>query len=632
MLTEGGNVFKDETGRIKTQRINLRDIVPTVSWLEKVSGLALQDNMLGSTGQKPTSGDLDLAVDSTRTDKQTLIDTLSQYVKQLGHDPRDWIKKSGISVHFLTPIRGDSDQGFVQTDFMFLPKPNFSKFILKQDPNSEYKGATRNVLINSMAKSLGLKLNQTSGIHDRNTNDLVSDDPDQIAKMLLGNDYTHVDLGSVEKIFKALQADPNREDKIADFREYLAREGLPMPDELAESESGIMARLRDRIINQGMQVIVENDKAARKDPRIPHPEDFVFSGGATAAEKAIQGLEYAAQNAKDITIKWDGMPALIWGRMPDGSLAIMDKYMFDAGVVARNPQDWIKYDQQKSSGKLRPDLYQKLEIIWPLLDKATQGAGFYWGDLLWAGQLQPQDGFYVFQPNKVRYRIPVTPQSQNTVGNKQGGIVVHQYFQNLGDKTAQPWNGQGLQNVPKGMAILTPNFGIDFRLAAPDLSQARSAIKKYGPDVDQLLDSLPTSTRQRLQTYYNQRIIGATSLSLPNWLKIHGQSAKQYNNLVVGNPNTDGTYSAATGNVPGKLFTLDAQNKPIPSGAYVGLETIWQSVYQAKLRMAQQLEQQVRGLEQSTQGQAEGEGFVINTPFGLIKLVNRGIFGGGSKR
>lgn len=626
MLTEGGNVFKDADGRAKTQRINLADITPTVSWLEKVTGLTLQNNMLGSTGLKPSSGDLDLAVDANKETKDDLIEKLSAYVQKLGQDPRDWIRKSGISVHFLTPIRGDIRQGYVQTDFMFVPKPAFSKFILRQDLDSDYQGSTRNVLINSIAKSLGYKLNQTAGIQDRATNEIISDDPDVIAKLLLTDQATKDDLGSVEKIFRALAGDANREAKIADFREHMQREGLPLPSDLSESDIGLMARLRDRIVNQGMQVIIEQEQPQRKDPRIPHPEDFVFMGGSQGAAKAVQGLEYAGQNAGDITIKWDGKPALIFGRLPDGSLSVMDKYMFDSGYAARSPADWQRYDQQKASGKMRPDLYPRIAAIWPLLDAATKGPGFFWGDLMWTGKLEPQDGFYRFQPNEVVYSIPVTATSEKTIGNARAGVAVHQHFENLADKTARTWNGQGLADVPGGAAILRPSFGNRFQLRPPNLQAARSAIKQYGSAVDELLDSLPASTRARIQTYFNQRITGGTTLSLHNWLKGNGVSAKQYRELVTGTPDEQGRYSAATNNVPGKLFTLAGDNTVVPSEAYTGLLTIWDAVYQAKLAMAQQLESQVRGLEQRTRGQAEGEGFVINTPHGLVKLVNRGVF------
>ena len=132
-----------------------------------------------------------------------------------------------------------------------------------------------------------------------------------------------------------------------------------------------------------------------------------------------------------------------------------------------------------------------------------------------------------------------------------------------------------------------------------------------------------------MQTYFNQRIIGGTTFSMPNWLKTKS-SAKQYSELVTGNPDANGQYNAKTNNVPGKLYTLDANNKPVPSPAHLGLLAIWNSIYNLKLNLAQQLEQQVQGLEQSTAGQAEGEGFVVPTPTGLVKLVNRGVFSAGN--
>ena len=186
ILAEGGNIFKDADGVPVTQRIAQTDIKPTLVWLEHMlPGLDLRNNMLGSTGLKPTSGDIDIAVDANSVTKEQLVKRLTDWAVANKFDPRDWVRKSGVAVHFKTPIVGTPERGYVQTDFMFLNKPEFSKFILRQDPNSEYKGATRNVLLNSLAKSMGYKLNQNDGIMDRTTNELITDDPDRIAQMLL---------------------------------------------------------------------------------------------------------------------------------------------------------------------------------------------------------------------------------------------------------------------------------------------------------------------------------------------------------------------------------------------------------------------------------------------------------------
>jgi hypothetical protein len=69
-LIEGGNVFKDGDGRAVTQRINQTDVKSTLAWLEELlPGLDLQNNTLGSTGIKDTSGDLDIAVDANKLPK-----------------------------------------------------------------------------------------------------------------------------------------------------------------------------------------------------------------------------------------------------------------------------------------------------------------------------------------------------------------------------------------------------------------------------------------------------------------------------------------------------------------------------------------------------------------------------------
>ena len=107
MLTESGNIFKDQDKRPLTKRINRSDVDSTLKWLESILvGFDLMNNKLGSTGKKPTSGDLDIAIDSSVHSKEEIIQILTPWVKE--HYPEDklrsWIAKSGVSVHFKAPI------------------------------------------------------------------------------------------------------------------------------------------------------------------------------------------------------------------------------------------------------------------------------------------------------------------------------------------------------------------------------------------------------------------------------------------------------------------------------------------------------------------------------------------------
>jgi hypothetical protein len=307
IINEGGNIFKDASGRALTQRINQTDVKSTIAWLEQLTGLELQDNALGSTGRKPTSGDLDLAVDANQVSKDQLHAKLSQWAQSHGFKPDEYVRKSGISVHLKTPINGRPDNGYVQTDFMFLKDVPFSKFILSAPGDSKYRGVDRNILINSMAKSMGYKLSQVAGLMTRTEPPkLITNAPDQLAKILLNKKATADDLHSVETIIAALANDPEKDAKLKDAREHFAREGVPF-FETAElkpvtgySEVNFLSRLRDRIVNQGMQPLVETT-LMEADARIEHLEDLVFERGTRGVKAALDIITHAAEDTAGTT-------------------------------------------------------------------------------------------------------------------------------------------------------------------------------------------------------------------------------------------------------------------------------------------------------------------------------------------
>ena len=201
ILNEGGNVFKTPDGQDATQRINQADVEPTLKWLEKITGLDHVNFMLGSTGIKPTSGDLDVAVDKEKVNKDALVGKLKAWKDSNApkDDDRSWIAKSGVSVHFKTPIKGDAKNGFVQTDLMF-GDPKFMKFALRGAADSEFKGQHRMIMIASVAKAQGYKWSPTNGLVDRITNEPVTKDPNEVAKVLLGDGASADDMRSVETI------------------------------------------------------------------------------------------------------------------------------------------------------------------------------------------------------------------------------------------------------------------------------------------------------------------------------------------------------------------------------------------------------------------------------------------------
>ena len=238
ILKEGGNVFKGEDGVPVTQRINRADVDPTLAWLEKITGIPHKDFKLGSTGIRSTSGDMDIAVNQEEVSKDDLVAKLTAWVQKNKpqDDVKNWIRKSGINVHFKTPINGDEKNGYVQTDLMF-GNPEFMQFSLRgAGDDTPYKGMHRMLLMASIAKAQGMKWSANKGLLDRATNELITDNPDEIAEKMLGAGAKRADLDSVETIHAKIKNRPDYEDLIVDAKEAFARDNLEMPESLADRQ------------------------------------------------------------------------------------------------------------------------------------------------------------------------------------------------------------------------------------------------------------------------------------------------------------------------------------------------------------------------------------------------------------
>jgi hypothetical protein len=614
-IFEGGNVFKDEDGRSETQRIRQTDVKSTLAWLEElVPGLDLQNNTLGSTGIKDTSGDLDIAVDVNQVSKEQMVAQLSRWAQSHGFKPEEWVRKSGTAVHFKTPINGHPEQGFVQTDFMFLQNVPWSKFVLGAMPvDSQYKGRERNVLMNSIAKSLGYKLNQIAGIADRKTNTIISDDPDAVAKLLLNRTATRQDLASVETILQALSTDSKREEKLADFREHMKREGLPFLESAdlyrPVTDVHFLAKLRDRIVNQGMQPLIEST-LMEAEARIPHIEDLVFDRGTRGIEEAMAIIRAAAEDTRrTTTVKWDGKPAIIWGRDERGQFVLTDKSGFGAkGYEGRATSMAQLAGIMSQRGGERGELIGIYERLWPMLEQATPEnfRGYVQGDLLYTQTPPEVSGNYEFKPNFVEYRIPASSKLGQAVGASEVGIAVHTRYKTA-DAPAEPIRTVNLDPVP-GLLIIEPTVK-DIKNVTPNkklIDQLRAVVSSHGADINGLfnpgelrsaqLSDLPALCKR----YINSRITTDYENLLPDfgaWLQTN-VTPRKYNNIV-------------------EYLQSPRSNMSGITAAF----TAFLLLHEIKMDMLAQLDRQQPGQE----------GWVLATDAGRAKLVNRFGFSAGNR-
>ena len=142
---------------------------------------------------------------------------------------------------------------------------------------------------------------------------------------------------------------------------------------------------------------------------IAHPEDLIISQGSAGAKRVMAELAGLSKNSNTISDKWDGFPAVVFGRDEQGTLVFMDKHMYDK--VANGKLQFMsirEYDD--SRGVNRGDLWEKESILVPALEKIIPNIKnkFYMGDLMWTGTPSTSDNFFVFKPNTVEYRVKIT--------------------------------------------------------------------------------------------------------------------------------------------------------------------------------------------------------------------------------
>ena len=203
ILLEGGNIFQ---GTSDFDHKLIPDMMKQVNSVMSKTGVKALP--IGS-GATPTpgkiSGDLDMIADAgqirdffkVKDNKNAKIE-LEKLFQQAGFET----KKSGQIVHVKTNV-GDSSQ---QVDIMVVDGGETAqKFHVHDIPKgSPYKGVHKQIMIADLAKAKGYKWSPYKGLVNRETNELVSNDLDEVAKLLIGDSATAKDLGSVESIVRAM--------------------------------------------------------------------------------------------------------------------------------------------------------------------------------------------------------------------------------------------------------------------------------------------------------------------------------------------------------------------------------------------------------------------------------------------
>lgn len=250
-LYEGGAVF-DNTGPVLKQ-----DVSAVVDTIRRELPSALQKKIIadiGSAGYKVESGDIDLFIDEKSLlknfdleDVKQAKQALAQYFQAKGYS----VKLSGRNVHVDVPYKASTGkQQYAQVDLMIIadakrvaPWHQHGLRGMYDDPT--FKPAHLYILLNSIAKFLGLKVDAFSGrvLRREPPNEVVADNRDDAAKILLNPGAKGDDLNSVATVMKALEGDPDREGKLAQAYQDVQKGQLTLPENVVPGTAAWFRRL-----------------------------------------------------------------------------------------------------------------------------------------------------------------------------------------------------------------------------------------------------------------------------------------------------------------------------------------------------------------------------------------------------
>lgn len=373
---------------------------------------------------------------------------------------------------------------------------------------------------------------------------------------------------------------------------------MKIKDLLVESKTHIVSKKLSALLTEGA--------------RIEHPEDLIFTDGSAGAMHGLESIEDLAHSTDNISIKWDGSPALIFGRDEEGRFIMTDKSGWGAKTYQGKPtsSDELVAMMMKRGGDpvMRGEFAAKLKRIWPMFAASVPHnfRGYFWGDLLWFETPPIKNGAFVFKPNTVTYEVDVDSDLGKKIAKSSAGMVIHQFFPDQ-FSPAQPVESISALSQNQGVLFMTPELDQKPKLDidTTKITQAKHYLKSNAEAIDRFLN--PNTLRDLKLT------------DLPLLLKkFINQRVRERNMQHLEQGFLQWIDSAA----PTKAARIRQLVENNELGFYATL-IMFTAITHLKELVVQQLDQQQGAVRAHIGGAPGGEGYVAKTDKGLVKLVNR---------
>ena len=261
-----------------------------------------------------------------------------------------------------------------------------------------------------------------------------------------------------------------------------------------------------------------------KNTHLEHLEDDIINRGTIGGENAVNFLKSVRNmlagtgDTANITVKWDGAPAIICGINPEnGKFFVGTKSVFN-----KTPK--INYTVRDINNNHGGVVAQKLSVCLAQLSRLNI-KGILQGDLLFTDDLKDItiDGekMISFTPNTITYTVPKGSDIGNRISKAKMGIVFHTQY-----------NGKKMDSLSASFGTVTGSSNRNVFLASAgyketkvmfdkselskfdaQIRMAEGSLRKAAPVLNLMSKNISDdlSVGYRLKTYFNHYIRNSNS-------------------------------------------------------------------------------------------------------------------------
>ena len=344
--------------------------------------------------------------------------------------------------------------------------------------------------------------------------------------------------------------------------------------------------------------------------RIQHVEDLILWDASQGAKKAIATLHQVEQQPNTVTIKWDGSPAVIFGRNEKGEFILTDKSGFsakgyDGKVTSADALSSMLMNRGTAAADVnRKEFAGKMANIWPKVEECVPAdfRGYVMGDLLWLDKPEVKDNKYTFTPNTTTYAVKVDSEVGKKIASSEVGVVVHMAIGLDGEKSKvdmTQFQAGATFIMPPVMVSKAP--GVDI----PAIDELENYLNKNSQAIDKLF-AVPPELKMAdfgkiLYAYINNSVKAANLDNLGSTFQAYVEGSK------LSAPKKQRLMEYINSNIDGFNATFN----------------FIKGIMKVKDQVIRALDAQDADVESYTAGQRGGEGYVVDKD---VKLVNRAGF------